>query len=474
MSFSSMLFLWVFFPIVLVIGYLCRRPKIQNVFLLIASLIFYAWGDIHYFPLLIVLILANYLLGLAIEHFSDRAALSKLMLALSIIVNLGALGYYKYANFFLNTIDKLLPGVTLPRVSLALPLGISFLVFQAMTYTIDLYRGRFKAQKNVLDFALYMSFFPRMSSGPIIRYVEFGDQLSNRICASRSQFALGLRRLIYGLGKKVIIADILGVAADRIFAMDISGVNGAAAWAGAIFYTLQLYYDFSGYTDSAIGIAQMFGFKFPENFDYPYLSKSVTEFWRRWHMTLGTWFREYLYIPLGGNRKGKIRTYVNLFIVFAMTGLWHGASWNFVGWGVYNAFFIIIERMGLKKKVLDKHVVIGHIYGILTFVVGWVFFRADSIWQGFKLVKRMFCPWLYADVNSRIGTMISTQSWIACILGILGAGVLAEFFKTRSLQPVAAKWKNSIPEAVFLAAMLFVVFVLTASGSYNAFIYTRF
>lgn len=474
MAFSSMTFLWLFFPAVLIVGMCIRRTRAANVFLLLASLFFYAWGDIGYFPLLIALILGNWGLGLAIGAFRGRRpAAARFALILSVLLNLGALGYYKYANFFLNTLDHLVPAA-LPRVSVALPVGISFFVFQALTYTIDLYRGRFEVQRDLFDFALYMSFFPRVMSGPIIRYAEFGEQLRNRPAPTLSMAAEGMRRFLYGLGKKVLIADALGVAADRIFGMDLARMNGAAAWLGALFYTLQLYYDFSGYSDSAIGLARMFGFRFPENFDYPYLSRSVTEFWRRWHITLGAWFREYLYIPLGGNRKGAFRTYLNLFLVFAATGLWHGASWNFVGWGVYNAFFVIIERMGLRRKVLERYAVLGHVYGILTFMVGWVFFRVESLSQGLEMVKRMFLPWLYRGAEPMLGTMISTQAALICLLAIPGAGILQRMTQSGKGAKLAERWKNSAAEAVFLAAVLLLCFVRTAGGSYNAFIYTKF
>lgn len=473
MAFSSMLFLWVFFPLVLIPGMLIRRIRLQNLFLLLVSLVFYAWGDVRYFPLLLLLILANWGTGILLGRAGRGTAAAKALLALGVLLNLGALGYYKYADFFLNTLDHILPG-ELPRLGVALPIGISFFVFQALTYLIDLYRGRFPARRSLMDFALYMAFFPRIMSGPIIRYAEFGDQLDRRPAPSPAMFAEGLRRFLYGIGKKVIIADTLGIAADRIFGMDMASMNGAAAWTGAIFYTLQLYYDFSGYSDSAIGIARMFGFRFPENFDYPYLSRSVTEFWRRWHMTLGTWFREYLYIPLGGNRKGTLRTYINLFLVFAATGLWHGASWSFVGWGLYNAFFVIVERMGLRKRVLDRFAAVGHIYGILTFVVGWVFFRVESLGQGLQMVKRMFLPWLYTGADPQLAALVPAQAVLVCFLAVLGAGVLQKLSERGRGAALAARWRNSFPEAVFLACVLFLSFVLTAGSSYNAFIYTRF
>ena len=280
----------------------------------------------------------NWGFGLLIDRDRTRA---RLYLTLSVIGNLGLLGYFKYCNFFLHTLDRLLPSVPVPATNIALPIGISFFTFQAMSYVIDLYRGEIKVQKNLLNLMLYISFFPQLIAGPIVRYIDIEAQIEDRN-PGREDLAEGFRRFIDGLGKKVILANLLAVSADNLFALAPEQMSSLYAWAAAVFYTLQIYYDFSGYSDMAIGMGRMFGFNFLENFRYPYISMSIQEFWRRWHISLSTWFREYLYIPLGGNRKGKVRTYINLFIVFATTGLWHGASWNFVGWGLYHGFFLIL------------------------------------------------------------------------------------------------------------------------------------
>jgi len=468
MSFSSMVFLWIFMPVVLLLCAVIRPPRYQNILLLIASLIFYAWGDPQYVFLLLLSILMNYVLGMLMAHSGKYR---KLFLILALAGNIGMLGWYKYANFAINTINRVL-GTNIALTTFGLPMGISFFSFSAMTYIIDLYRGRYEVQKNPLNFALYLSFFPRLISGPIARYTDMKDQLTERTM-TRQKFAEGFRRFIYGLGKKVIIANVLAKPVDTIFALDAANMNSAQAWIGAIFYTLELYYDFSGYTDMAIGIGRMMGFDIPENFDYPYISRSITEFWRRWHITLGAWFREYLYIPLGGNRKGKFRTYLNLFVVFAVTGLWHGASWNFVGWGIYHGFFTIIERMGLGK-LLKKSKVLSHIYAVLVFTIGWVFFRVGSVRYGFAMVGRMLMPWRFTASTMHIGQIVNVQALAACIFGVIGCGVLQQIFSTAKLQPVSAKWKNSIPEAVFCCVLLFYCILLMAGNTYNPFIYAKF
>ncbi len=468
MVFSSMTFLWIFFPIVFLLSLVIRNTKAQNILLLVASLIFYAWGEPVYVFLLLLSVLLNWIFGLCIERFNNK----KLFLIADLIVNLGLLGYFKYCNFLLNTLDHLLPMINIPRVSISLPIGISFFTFQAMSYIIDLYRGEYKAQKNILNLALYISFFPQLIAGPIVKYRDIDDQILSRSVNSE-KIASGFRRFIYGLGKKVIISNIIASAADSIFGTDISQMTGIMAWCGAIFYTLQIYYDFSGYSDMAIGLGKMFGFDFLENFNYPYISASIREFWRRWHISLSSWFREYLYIPLGGNRKGMIRTYINLFIVFAVTGLWHGASWNFVGWGLYHGFFLIVERMGFGK-LLDKSKILSRIYCILVVIIGWVFFRVESVGTGVKVIMRMIMPWKYTLSTVSLGTIISAQTVLAVIFGILGCGIIQKIFSYGKLSVISSKWKNSVFEAVYCLIVLLYCIMLLANNSYNPFIYFRF
>ena len=470
MVFSSMTFLWLFLPVVFVLCLLIRKPKYQNILLLIFSLFFYAWGMPYYVILLLVSVIINWICGVWMEKWEKGRTV---VLIVSIVANLGLLGYFKYANFILNTIDALIPGGnTLPRLNIGLPIGISFFTFQAMSYVIDLYRGEYKAQKNPLNLALYISFFPQLIAGPIVKYRDVNKQIVERTVTGE-KIALGYRRFIYGLAKKVIISNILAISVDRIYATDMTRVNSALAWTAAICYTLQIYYDFSGYSDMAIGLGRMFGFDFLENFNYPYISSSIKEFWRRWHISMSSWFREYLYIPLGGNRKGKIRTYINLFIVFAATGLWHGASWNFVGWGLFHGFFIILERLGFGK-LLEKSKILSRIYCLLVVIVGWVFFRANDTGTAIEIIKRMFMPWQYNSGNMILGVIMNAKTLLITFIAIIACGPVQQIFKIKALEKVAAKWKNSLPEAIVLALLLFYSITLLANDAYNPFIYFRF
>ncbi len=469
MVFSSMVFLWVFLPIVFVLAFLIQKPRYQNVLLVIASLIFYAWGEPRYVLLLLFSIVMNWLFGLAIDSFKEQ---KKLWLVLNILANLGLLGYFKYSNLFIGTINRFLPGRELPLLSMTLPIGISFFTFQALSYTIDLYRGKFKVQKNLLHMALYMCLFPQLLSGPIVKYKDIYTELTDRTM-TREKVALGFRRFLYGLGKKVIIANVLGEVVDTLYGLDPATMGSGAAWCAAILYTLQIYYDFAGYSDMAIGTAQLFGFDYPENFNYPYISASIQEFWRRWHISLSTWFRDYLYIPLGGNRKGKYRTYLNLWIVFAVTGFWHGARWTFLGWGLYHGFFMMIERMGFNK-FLKKHPIFAHLYAIIVFTVGWVFFRADSIGQSLAIIKRMFLPWMYLQDQSGVMTLLTTKIVVTIVLAIIGCGLFQTVFSKGKLAVAAQKWKYSLPEAIFCTLIFLYSILLLASNTYNAFIYFKF
>ncbi len=482
MLFSSMVFMWIFLPVVLILGWIIRKPQYQNIMLLITSLFFYAWGEPVYFMLLVISIAVNYLFGLAIGSspnpsvpankniLADRR---RLFLILGICADLGLLGYFKYSNFFLNTLDHMLPGISLPRTSIALPLGISFFTFQELSYLIDLYHGRFPVQKNLLDFALYVSFFPKLIQGPIVRYSDFEKQLTERTQTAAGT-ADGMRRFIYGLGKKVLIADILGASADKLFGLAPSAMTPITAWCAAFFYTMQIYYDFSGYSDMAVGLGKMFGFTITENFDYPYLSTSIRDFWRRWHITLGSWFREYLYIPLGGNRKGRNRTYLNLLIVFAATGLWHGASWNFVGWGLYHGFFILIERMGLDR-FLKKHRIFSHIYAFFIVMVGWVFFRAGSIQYAAVILRRMF-DFRSATVISSIemSKLISSRTAVTAIAATAGCGIIQYVFTETRLARLGGRFRNSIAEAVFCCCIILLSIAALAGSTSNSFIYFKF
>ena len=477
MVFSSMIFIWAFLPIVFILDKVTGKSRrLQNVLLLAASLLFYAWGQPSLVWLLLVSILINYVLGLLLGSQSGAFAKKEvriLVLTAGILANLGILGYYKYFNFFVNTINKLFGRQLFEMQQIALPLGVSFFTFQVLTYLIDLYKEKIPAQKNLLHMALYFSFFPKIIQGPIEKYRDFAPQIVGRR-QSLEKMSEGIRRFIYGLAKKVVLADTLGVCVDRIYSLEIGNVNSAFAWIAAIFYSLQLYYDFSGYSDMAVGLGKMFGFDLTENFDYPYLATSITDFWRRWHMSLMSWFREYLYFPLGGSRKGKVRTYINIFIVFMTSGLWHGASWDFICWGLFHGVFQVLERLGLGK-ILDKTKVVKHVYTVLVVCVGWVFFRAGDVTLALEYVKRMFLPWMYTSSGYAVLELVGNRAFLACILGILGCGIIQRaggWLAGRTA--VVAKFKNSAAELVFCMLLFGISIMLMVSSTYSAFLYMNF
>ncbi len=386
MVFSSTIFIFAFLPVVLLAYYILGK-KVRNYVLLLASLFFYAWGGVDYLKILIASIIINYIFGLLIDKVSDNTRLKKVILTIGVVLNLGILFYYKYYDFFVEN-TNLVFNINFQLKYIALPIGISFFTFQGMSYIIDIYRKDGKVNKNPFAVALYISFFPQLVAGPIVKYKTVDDQIRNRK-ESIEYFSYGINRFVMGLAKKVIIADILGAMADNIFNLYYSGIDTPTAWIGAICYTFQIYYDFSGYSDMAIGLGYMFGFKFMENFNYPYISKSITEFWRRWHISLSTWFKEYLYIPLGGNRRGNV--YFNLFVVFLVTGVWHGAAWTFVIWGLWHGLFILIERAIRNKKwYINIPNIIKHIITMLIVILGWVLFRADNLEQAMGFIKTMF------------------------------------------------------------------------------------
>ncbi len=467
MVFSSLIFLWIFLPAVFLLCLISPGIKWKNILLLLASLFFYAWGEPVYLLLLLFSIFMNWSFGIWMEKYADKR---KLYLIICLVLNLGLLGFFKYTNFVLNTLDHLLPFVQLPRANIPLPIGISFFTFQAMSYIIDLYRGEYPAQKSLVNLALYISFFPQLIAGPIVKYRDIDKQLANRKMSAEG-IAFGMRRFIYGLGKKVILANLLAIAVDRIYDLDPARISPPLAWCSALFYTLQIYYDFSGYSDMAIGLGKIFGFDFLENFNHPYISCSIQEFWRRWHISLSSWFKEYLYIPLGGNRKGKYRTYLNLIIVFAVTGLWHGASWSFVFWGLFHGFFILVERMGFKKVLEGKSVPVKTLSWIYTFLVvniGWIFFRAEHLSLGLSMTGRLFGLGSFIG-GVPLGSILSTQIILAFVFGLVGMGFMV-FLPVK----LKEKWKGSVPEALYLLLVLFYSIVLLANQTYNPFIYFRF
>ncbi len=469
MVFSSMVFLWLFLPIVIV-GYFIlnrftKKETLKNVFLLLASLLFYAWGEPKYIILMIVSILVNWLIGMLMQSHENQR---KFYLIASVVFNLGLLGVYKYFNFFIDVINTTL-GLSLQFTEIALPIGISFFTFQILSYIIDLYRKEYEAQKNVINLALYISFFPQLIAGPIVKYIDVNRQLTSRT-VSLDKVALGIRRFIYGLAKKVLIANTLAYCVDQIYGLNSADVTGYLAWIGMILYTLQIYFDFSGYSDMAIGLGKIFGFDFLENFNYPYLSSSIHEFWNRWHISLGSWFKNYLYFPLGGNRKGTTRTYVNLFIVFFATGLWHGASYNFILWGLYHGFFSILERVGFSK-VLKRHTVFSKVYTLLVVSFGWVLFRAETLTQATDMYYRILMPFQFTSTTVLWQEWFGNRTIFVMICAIFGCGVHQLLFsKNHTLQ----KLQYSTAEIIYCVGLLLLCFALLASSSYNPFIYFRF
>ena len=472
MVFSSSVFLLLFLPAVYLINaFISNVVKAKtiwsNCFLVLASLFFYAWGEPVLVLLMIASVLLNWFCGKRISACSGIGR--KIWLFIAVAGDLSALGYYKYADFMIRTVNGLLGRELFVSPQVALPIGISFFTFQAISYVADVQRGKTEAAPHLMDTALYISFFPQLIAGPIVKYRDIHQQIEKRT-VSRERTAEGFRRFIFGLGKKVLIANVLGLCVDTVYSYNPELIDPRAAWIAAVAYTFQIYYDFSGYSDMAIGLGRMFGFDYPENFNYPYMSSSISEFWRRWHISLGVWFREYVYIPLGGNRKGKARTFLNLAVVFLLTGLWHGANISFVLWGLYHGFFIIIERAGLGK-ILDKKRFIGMLYCFLAVTFSWVLFRLEDGEAAAMIVSRMIRPWHYLQI-----AMIPTDAYldlktaVMLIVSAAGAGVLRGGIPEKWKE----RWKNSVAEAVFCTAVLILCIAAIASDTYNPFIYFQF
>ncbi|MDU7949459.1 MULTISPECIES: MBOAT family O-acyltransferase [Clostridium] len=467
MLFSSSVFIFIFLPLVLFLYYISGK-KIRNYILLLASLIFYAWGGVNYLKILMVSILINYIFGLLIDKTVDRSHLRKFILILGIILNLALLFYYKYYDFFIENINNIL-NMNLELKRIVLPIGISFFTFQGMSYIIDIYRNDGKVNKNIFSVALYISLFPQLVAGPIIKYKAVDEQIRNRK-ESIDYFSYGINRFVIGLGKKIIISDMLGAISDNIFLLaNSSGIDMITAWIGAICYTLQIYFDFSGYSDMAIGLGHLFGFKFPENFNYPYISRSITEFWRRWHISLSTWFKEYLYIPLGGNRRGNV--YFNLVVVFLVTGLWHGASWNFVIWGLWHGLFMIIERLIRDKAWYKKIPLIIKIFITLFIVIiGWVLFKATTLKEGLRYLSIMFGLVNFSNITFEFTYFISRKFILLIIIGIIASTPIPKNIFNRYKGIKAFELMKTI-----LIILLFIVSIIfMVNSTYSPFIYFQF
>ena len=468
MLFSSIVFLFSFLPAVVILYYLLP-VRFRNVILLLASLVFYAWGEPVYLFLMLLSILFNYFSGLDIaRNLQDKRA-AKRSLVFNLIINLAVLGFFKYEGFVLDTLNGILP-VHISYHALPLPIGISFYTFQILSYIIDVYRGNVKVQTNLPNFALYVTMFPQLIAGPIVQYADVDEQLASRE-VSWTKFGEGSMYFIRGLAKKVLLANTSGMIFTEVSGLAKGNIAVMTAWLGAFAYMFQIYFDFSGYSDMAIGLGKMFGFEFNMNFNYPYVSKSITEFWRRWHISLSSWFRDYVYIPLGGNRVSKIKHIRNLLIVWFLTGLWHGAAWNFVAWGLYYGVILIIEKY-LLSPVLDRLPdVVRHIYSIVLVVIGWVLFFSSSFGQAADYIRVMFGAGAHGFAD-RESMYLLTSNLILWLILIFGSTPLVHFRYEHMLR--SKKWNTTIINSVVYAALFIVCIAYLVTETYNPFLYFRF
>lgn len=468
MLFSSIVFLFTFLPAVMILYYLLP-VRFRNVILLLASLVFYAWGEPVYLFLMLLSILFNYFSGLDIaRNLQDKRA-AKRSLVFNLIINLAVLGFFKYEGFVLDTLNGILP-VHISYHALPLPIGISFYTFQILSYIIDVYRGNVKVQTNLPNFALYVTMFPQLIAGPIVQYADVDEQLASRE-VSWTKFGEGSMYFIRGLAKKVLLANTSGMIFTEVSGLAKGNIAVMTAWLGAFAYMFQIYFDFSGYSDMAIGLGKMLGFEFNMNFNYPYVSKSITEFWRRWHISLSRWFRDYVYIPLGGNRVSKIKHIRNLLIVWFLTGLWHGAAWNFVAWGLYYGVILIIEKY-LLSPVLDRLPdVVRHIYSIVLVVIGWVLFFSSSFGQAADYIRVMFGAGAHGFAD-RESMYLLTSNLILWLILIFGSTPLVHFRYEHMLR--SKKWNTTIINSVVYAALFIVCIAYLVTETYNPFLYFRF
>ncbi len=477
MVFASPIFLFLFLPLTLAAYFALPRAWRDGV-LLVASLAFYAWGEAPYLLLVLFSVAFNYLLGTAISR-ATSASRRRGWLAVAITGNLGLLAVFKYANFAVANVNALAPILAITPLAVAaipLPLGISFFTFHAISYVVDVYKRNADAERNLPRFALYILLFPQLIAGPIIRWRDIAAQLRARD-QRLADFSYGVRRFVLGLGKKVLIANTLGATADRIFALPAGDLTTPLAWLGIVCYTLQIYFDFSGYSDMAIGLMRMFGFRILENFNYPYIARSVREFWRRWHISLSNWFRDYLYIPLGGNRRGERRAYANLVLVFALCGLWHGASWPFVLWGAWHGLFLVAERAGVER-LLARIGPLAHLYTLLAVMGGWVLFRCETLTQAGHYYAALAG---FADGNPLrhpLADFLNAQVALALVIGIVFAAPVARRI---------GRWRDQVAAQPGLRAhgvlaadigwtmlVYLAACAMLAAGTYNPFIYFRF
>ena len=466
MLFSSIPFLYYFLPCVLLL-YLIAPRKLKNSVLLLSSLFFYGWGEPKYLILMLLSITQGYIFGRLVEKYRGQKR-AKLFLSLSVVFSFLMLGYCKYADFFISSFNAV-TGLSIPLLKIALPIGISFYTFQIVSYVIDVYRGDVAAQRNYVNLAAYISMFPQLIAGPIVRYADIAGQLENRT-HSTAKTSLGVRRFIIGLSKKILLANVLGELVDVFKNTDERSV--LFYWLYAVAYTLHIYFDFSGYSDMAIGLGHVFGFDFLENFNYPFISRSITEFWRRWHMSLGSWFRDYLYIPLGGNRVPRGRWIFNIAVVWAATGLWHGAAWNFVAWGIFFAVLLVLEKLFLKKW-LEHAPARGHVYVMLLVIISFVLFDATSLRGAGETIGAMFGADGLPAVSFE--ALYNLRSYaVVLILGIIGSTPLPKLAVERIRKTSGGAVLINAAEPVVLVALLAVSTAFLIDGSFNPFLYFRF
>lgn len=470
MLFSSITFLFIFLPLTLLLYYLVPF-RMKNYVMLAASLIFYAWGEPVYIILMILSIILNYFCGQDIYEKRDNARAMKMSLMFGVVMNLLILGFFKYYGLLMDTINAILP-IDIPYRVLALPIGISFYTFQAMSYLIDVYRKEVKPQENVLYFALYISMFPQLIAGPIVRYIDIEEQLKERSINS-TKFGEGAMYFIRGLAKKVVLANTFGSVYEQVAAMQMGSFSTLTAWVGAIAYAFQIYFDFGGYSDMAIGLGKMFGFEFLPNFNYPYIAKSITDFWRRWHISLSTWFREYVYIPLGGNRCTPSRHILNLLIVWMLTGLWHGAQWNFMFWGLYYGVILILEKYLWGSKIEKLPSAVQHIYAFVLVLFGWVFFFSPTLGYAGQYLKVMFGIGAKGIFDKQGFFMIFTN-WLLIVIAILTSAPRGY----KLLKKITGCWQSEEVRAIVTCAVYIAMFLLCiaflVTETYNPFLYFRF
>ena len=473
MVFSSIFFLFTFLPLSLLL-YWMSPAKIKNFTLLAVSLFFYAWGEPVYVLLMIASIITNFVFGIFIESelIKEKRAVRRALFISAAVFNILILGFFKYYGFLAENINALF-NADIAYSELPLPIGISFYTFQVLSYVIDVYLGKVRLQRNPVSFALYVTMFPQLIAGPIVRYSDIESQLEQRN-VSAAKFGEGAQRFIQGLGKKVLIANSMGALWDITQAMDMTGISVFSAWLGIIAYTFQIYFDFSGYSDMAIGLGKMFGFEFMENFDHPYVSRSVTEFWRRWHISLGTWFREYVYIPLGGNRCSRIRQIRNIMAVWMLTGLWHGASWNFVVWGIYYGCLLLIEKMFLKKLIDNAPAIISHVYCMLAVIIGWVLFASRDIESAAAYLGVMSGASGNVLVDNAFIYYLKSNAVMLVISLLFSTGIFREIFEP---EEISDKIRTRVSHSAAVILHAFILFMSTAylvTETYNPFLYFRF